>query len=274
MGPSVRPPERMFCRTIGIDYSGADTPITRTAKLQVYSAYGNDAPERVCIHPPRRGAKHWHRRGIAEWLVDELANSAIRTIVGIDHAFSFPIDYLRNHGLLGLDWEHFLGDFRDYWPTDDDNALVRKIKEGPARNHTGDPTWRRLTDERATGAKSPFQFGPQGSVAHSTHAGLPWLRHIRRGLETQVHFWPFDGWDIHDGKSVIAEVYPALWNRRFRSEGRSEDEHDAYSIAAWLSHADRNGWLHEYFHPNLDTAEKAQARQEGWILGALGYIDL
>ena len=208
-------------------------------------------------------------------MVNELRNRKPRTLIGIDHAFSFPIDYFNAHGLADQGWDAFLGDFREYWPTDDDNALVREIRNGAAQDHTGDPTWRRLTDEIATGTKSPFLFGVQGSVAHSTHAGLPWLRHIRRGLETQVHFWPFDGWDIPDDKSaVIAEVYPALWNRRFRSEGRSEDEHDAYSIAAWLSYADRNGWLNEYFHPNLDPAEKAQARQEGWILGALGYIDL
>jgi len=38
--------------------------------------------------------------------------------------------------------------------------------------------WRRLTEHRA-GAKSVFHFDVQGSVAKSTHAGLPWLRYIR-----------------------------------------------------------------------------------------------
>ena len=47
-----------------------------------------------------------------------------------------------------------------------------------------------------------------------------------------VHFWPFGGWDIPAGRSAIAEVYPALWSRDFPREGRTGDEHDAYSIAA------------------------------------------
>ena len=265
----------MFDRTIGIDYSGADTPIERTKKLQVYSADGNNLPERVPIHPPKRGAKHWHRRGIAEWLVDELAKSDVPTIVGIDHAFSFPINYFNQYHLQGRNWDNFLNDFRQYWPTHKDHAKVAEIRDGTGVNRTGDTTWKRLTDEIAAGAKSPFQFGVEGSVAHSTHAGIPWLRHIRRKLGNRVHFWPFDCWDIPNGKSVIAEVYPALWNRRFRNEnGRPEDEHDAYSIAAWLSYADQNGWLHDYFHPNLSPAEQVRARQEGWILGVLGYIDL
>jgi hypothetical protein len=35
-----------------------------------------------------------------------------------------------------------------------------------------DPWWRRLTEKRAGGAKSVFQFDVQGSVAKSTHAGI------------------------------------------------------------------------------------------------------
>jgi hypothetical protein len=32
----------------------------------------------------------------------------------------------------------------------------------------------------------------------------------------------------------VAEVYPALWSCGFAREGRTGDQHDAYSIAAWL----------------------------------------
>jgi hypothetical protein len=53
----------------------------------------------------------------------------------------------------------------------------------------GDARWRRLTEERAGGAKSVFHFDVQGSVAKSTHAGIPWLRFIRERLGD---FWPFD----------------------------------------------------------------------------------
>jgi len=79
--------------------------------------------------------------------------------------------------------------------------------------------------------------------------------------------WPFDGFDVPEGKSVIAEVYPALYKRRFPEDDRSSDEHDAWSIAAWLQEADRRGTLDRYFQPPLTLPERKQAELEGWILG-------
>lgn len=58
-----------------------------------------------------------------------------------------------------------------------------------------------------------FHFDVQGSVAKSTHSGLPWLLYLRRQLASNIHFWPFDGWEIPAGKSAIVEVYPTLWSR-------------------------------------------------------------
>ena len=60
------------------------------------------------------------------------------------------------------------------------------------------------------GAKSVFHFDVQGSVAKSTHSGIPWLRYIRDQLGKRVHFWPFDGWDVPAGHSAIAEAYQNL----------------------------------------------------------------
>ena len=128
------------------------------------------------------------------------------------------------------------------------------------------------TEERAGCAKSVFQFDAQGSVAKSTHAGIPWLRFIRQRLGQRVHFWPFDGWDIPAGRSAIAEVYPALWRRSFANEGRTGDQHDAYCIAAWLSRADRNGSLAAFLKPEVTSPEGTVAQVEGWILGVPGLI--
>lgn len=87
------------------------------------------------------------------------------------------------------------------------------------------------------------------------------------GLGRAFHFWPFDGWDIPAGRSAIAEVYPALWSRGFAPEDRTSDQHDAYSIAAWLSRADRDDSFAVSLKPNLTPPEKTLARVEGWILG-------
>jgi len=112
-----------------------------------------------------------------------------------------------------------------------------------------------------------FHFDVQGQVAKSTHAGIPWLRFIRQRLGDRVHFWPFDGWEIPEGRSAIVEVYPALWSRSFAPEERTGDQHDAYSIAAWLSSADRGGSLAGFLGPSLTSSERTVAQVEGWIFG-------
>ncbi len=78
---------RKFKRYIGIDYSGAQTPTASLKGLRVYLAEGDAAPGAVL--PPPSPRKYWTRRGIAEWLVERLAED-VATLVGIDHGFSLP----------------------------------------------------------------------------------------------------------------------------------------------------------------------------------------
>ena len=261
----------IFARTIGIDYSGAETPAAGLKGLRVYLAEGDGQP--VEVPPPPRPRKYWTRKGIAEWLVDCLAED-VPTLVGIDHGFSFPLRYFEMHHLKP-DWPTFLDDFQHHWPTDQDHTYVDFVRDGSVGNgaaRTGNSRWRRLTEERAGSAKSVFHFDVQGSVAKSTHAGIPWLRFIRQKLGARVHFWPFDGWDIPAGRSAIAEVYPALWSRGFARQDRTGDQHDAFSIAAWLSRADRDGTLAAFLMPDLTPPERTVAKVEGWILGVPGLI--
>jgi hypothetical protein len=260
-----------FTRTIGIDYSGAETPTASLKGLRVYLAEVGELP--VEVPPPPSPRKYWTRRGIAEWLVERLAEDT-PTLVGIDHGFSFPLRYFEVHRLLP-EWPAFLDDFHRHWPTDQDHTYVDFVRDGSVGNgaaRTGNARWRRLTEERAGGAKSVFHFDVQGQVAKSTHAGIPWLRFIRQRLGARVHFWPFDGWDIPAGRSAITEVYPALWSRGFAREDRTGDQHDAFSIAAWLSIADRDGRLAAVLNPGLTAAERSVAQVEGWILGVGGTI--
>ena len=120
---------------------------------------------------------------------------------------------------------------------------------------------------RTRRAKSVFHFNVQGSVAKSTHSGLPWLRYIRS--RTDAHFWPFDGWQIPAGRSAVAEVYPALWSKSFPQESRNSHQHDAYSIAAWLRRADMDGSLAAFLDLDLEPKERRIAEIEGWILGVV-----
>jgi hypothetical protein len=150
------------------------------------------------------------------------------------------------------------------------NTYVDFVRDGIVGNgaaRTGDPRWRRLTEIRVRAAKSVFRFDVQGQVAKSTHAGLPWLLHLRRHLGRQVHFWPFDGWQIPPGRSAVVEVYHALWKHGFPLNGRTTDQHDAYSVAAWLRQTDLDGRLQGFLSPSLTPSERRVAEVEGWILG-------
>ena len=259
-------PARKFDRYIGIDYSGAETPASSLKGLRVYMAYPDSPP--VEVLPPLSQRKYWTRRGIAEWLAQQLS-SGRPAIVGIDHGFSFPMAYFEANK-LPLDWAAFLDDFQRHWPTDE-NIYVGFVREGICGHgaaRCGDSKWRRLTERRCH-AKSVFLFDVQGSVAKSTHSGLPWLRYLRLALFGRVHFWPFDGWEMPSGKSVIFEAYPALWSKSFPTDNRNTHQHDAWSIAAWLRQADADASLDRFTEPVLTDRERRIADLEGWILGVM-----
>ena len=110
------------------------------------------------------------------------------------------------------------------------------------------------------------QFDVQGQVAKSTHAGIPWLHQIRSAVGKKVHFWPFDGWTVRQGKSVIAEVFPSMLRRRYPAEGRTVDQHDAYAIARWLRRRSLND---RYLDPAMTERDRKVAELEGWILGVM-----
>lgn len=251
---------------IGIDYSGAQTPTSRLAGLQVYAATIGH-PERISTPAaPQSKSWNWTRQEIAEWLIAQ-ARSGQRFIAGIDHGFSFPLSYFERHKLTS--WPQFLDDFVAHWPTHKPHNYVDFIRfraEGPP-DRIGDSAEFRLTEKWTSSAKSVFLFDVQGSVAKSTHTGLPWLLHIRKEVGDLVHFWPFDGWQVPDDTSVIAEVYPSIFRNRFPREARTADQQDAYAIARWLTEMDQQGFLGRYFDPPLSDDERQITNLEGWILG-------
>ncbi len=251
-----------FQRYIGIDYSGAETSESRLKALQVFEASTGGDPKKIST--PAAGAKNWSRLEVAQYCLKVLElNEPV--IIGIDHGFSFPLSYMKRYGLSR--WDVFLQDFMRHWPTAAPHTYVDFVRDNNSR--TGDSSELRLCEQWTATAKSVFQFDVQGSVAKSTHAGLPWLLWLRESpvLRGKVHFWPFDGFGVPASKSVIVEVYPALYKRRFPKQSRTADEHDAWSVAAWLQEADRRGILDSYFAPPLMLPERRRAELEGWILG-------
>ncbi|MCP4191360.1 MAG: hypothetical protein GY768_12115 [Planctomycetaceae bacterium] len=258
-----------FDHHIGIDYSGRETPVSRTSALQVYADFSGNTPRRIA--PPEtqgKARKNWCRKGIASWLLEQTRNDPT-FIVGIDHGFSFPLSYFERYQLNS--WPAFLDDFVHHWPTDEDHTKIDSIRAATPHQlaRTGSSRDLRLTEKWSSSAKSVFQFDVQGSVAKSTHAGLPWLRQLRHEAEATIHFWPFDGWTIPEGKSVVAEIYPSIFSKRYDKGERTPDQQDAYSVARWLAEADARSVLDRYFAPPLTPQERRFADLEGWILGIL-----
>lgn len=251
-----------FQRYLGIDYSGASTPEAALPGLRVYEAVGN-APARERL--PVGAGRYWSRRGLAAFL-EQYLRAEIPSVVGMDHAFSFPRRYFVEQGLTG-DWAEFLQDFHRVWPSDLPGVRVETLRRGAAGQlRGGNARWRRHCELRAR-AKSVFHFDVPGSVAKSTHAGLPWLAQLRMALGATVHWWPFDGWTPPPATHVVAECYPSLWSGRYSREGRSPDQQDAYAVAESLRLLDQQGELADYFHPVLSPEEARDAPFEGWILG-------
>lgn len=250
-----------FDLCVGIDYSGAATPDSRLPGLAVYAA-SDGLPEPR--HPPGAGpGKHWARREIADWLVERLASDQ-RVLVGIDHAFGFPASYLDRYGLGS--WDDFLVDFAREWPMDQPDATVKKVGAQPP-SRTGKPDEFRLTDRWTSSAKSVFHFDIPGAVAASSHTGIPFLLRIRERVGDSVHFWPFDGWELPEGKSAVVEVYPSILRKRYECPCEDEHERDACCATRWLRDVSDRGTLARYLDPPLTEEERATARREGWILG-------
>ena len=248
-----------FLRYLGIDYSGAKTAHSALPGLQVFEATPDRAAE-----PVEPQGRHWLRRELAQWLVEQLATGPA-TLVGIDHAFSFPVAYLERFHLRT--WDDFLEDFWQHWPTDTCGA-VEMVRTGNPRTGTR-ADGLRMTEKWTSSAKCVFQWDMQGSVAKSTHAGIPWLRDLRRHarLEKRVFFWPFDGFTPLPGRSLVAEVYPSILRHRYAAEGRTADAQDAYAVARWFRDTDRHGFMGRYLDVPLTEHSQGLAQREGWILG-------
>lgn len=259
---TFRHTDMLFEGYIGIDYSGAGTSETRLKGLQVYEAL--DSISSTKVNTTVANARNWTRSEIAKFCVDRLC-IGIPIIIGIDHAFSFPKSYMDRYKIMT--WDYFLDDFKKYWPADNRNVSVESLRRDNSRK--GAASELRLCERWTAGAKSVFRFDVQGQVAKSTHAGLPWLRSLRKHKEirSRVHFWPFDGFDVPHGMSVITEVYPSLFRRRYSMVDRTVDEQDAFATAKWLSEMDQYGNLKRYFSPPLTKEEAKLAHLEGWILG-------
>lgn len=251
----------LFHRYIGIDYSGASTPSKPLSGLQVFVADHRNEPRQQ--RDPE--SRNWSRSRLASWLRDLLLEDT-PTIVGIDHAFSYPLAAMDEPARRS--WDDFLAWFEEWWQTQEKTVLDCREANLERLQGYGKEEILRLAD-RWVPTAMPVCGGWEANgpnVFYSTHAGIPWLRWLRREAAGRVHFWPFDGFAVLAGKSVVAEVYPRVFRRRYPTR-LTGDERDAWLVCQWLKDRDEKGLLAPYFQPPLDEEEARRARIEGWILG-------
>lgn len=257
----------LFDVYIGIDYSGRDKPDKPLASIQVCLSASKSGPH--FVENPFGKTKNWSRTDLARWLDQTLEESA-PTVVGIDHAFSFPQSYFVEKRLRS--WDAFLRHFERTWATRTKWVRDAMPNPKPYRNRE-----LRLTEKWTSSAKSVFQLDGIGAVGKSTHAGLPWLLDLRKKFQGRVHFWPFDGLFGWEGKSVVAEVYPSIFRKRYREDIQkkfkevklSTDMQDAAAVCWWLKDFDQRDLLSHYFDPPLTEKDQKCVIREGWILGII-----
>jgi hypothetical protein len=252
-----------FISYIGIDYSGAKTTVLRLKGLRVFKATPENEPAKITSISGED--RNWNRKEVAHWCLEQLKSGG-PIIIGIDHGFSFPMSYMERYQIKN--WGQFLKDFQQHWPTDQDHGSVEALRHGNPR--TGAHTEFRLTESWTASAQSVFKLDGAGTVGKSTHCGIPWLRYIRRNTDpnNRPHFWPFDGFEIPQNKSVIVEIFPSIFRKRYpKKENHTADDHDAMCVAKWLKDMDSRGLLSTYFNPPLTDKEREIANLEGWILG-------
>ena len=256
-----------FISTVGIHYAGAETSGSRLKALTVYRTDDHGKPEKLITTDAYPfGPQNWSRKSIAEWLIEQ--TTAAPVLVGIGHCFSLPKVWFDLQTLP--DWSEMLRHFPLWWPTHKNIYIDSLWEKDTAPPPGGRPEQLRITETRMSGARGIFRFAGHGAMGQISWAGIPWLAYIREKVGDKVHFWPFDGWTPPEDKSVIAEVSPFMFSRQYPKEGRTPQEHDAFSVACWLSDMNSSDRLEAYFHPHLTNEERRTAETtEGWVLGVM-----
>lgn len=251
-----------FDKYIGIDYSGAGTCDSPQGGLKIFQAEKGQEPLAVLRETGSEKYRNWSRKSLTQWLRDTIMAEG-NAVIGIDHCFSLPEDYFTKFGLQ--DWNALLNFLSEKWPCHLPGVKVEEFRPEIESSCAGKRF--RRTELWTSGAKSIFSLNVNGQVGKSSFSGLPWLKWLRDSCGDRIHFWPFDGFAVPEGKTVIAEVYPSILSRRYEFFGDNPHERDAFSIAKWLQDMDEKGFLGRYFHPPLTEKEAGEARKEGWILG-------
>ena len=287
----------LFDTHIVVDWSARSKPgPVKGAPDSIWWAVARDG----VVDEPQTYARTRHDAitGLAELVATE-RKAGRRVLVGFDFPFGYPKGVARDltgHANALALWQWLADRIKDDERNHNNRfAIATEINriypgEGPCwgrpekwdypevSTHANDrehPPPRRITERHATGAKTVWQLHYSGSVGSQTLLGLPALQQLRnaRALRGQVAVWPFEGGlALPDKPIVFAEVYPSLLRDAVKTQMRKGEVVDCAQVrvnARAFATLDAAGGLTPLFggSPRLESEQREQVEEEGWILG-------
>jgi len=236
---------------IAIDWSGA-----RKARGIAVARCRDDAGRPEIVVPPD-GRRVWSRSAVLSFLSGLARATSTRCLVGIDCAFSLPVD--RSTEAIWAD----LDDGPALWARvdsvasqPDDDLYGGPFASDPryssafwshGRMTPGDGPARRVTERACADQgwgrpESPLKLIGAKQVGKGGLAGMRVLHHLRSEGKAAVSIWPFDDYGER-ARMVVAEIYPRLM-LNLAGHGRTKVRHENDLIACFTAMGCRPGRGH------------------------------
>lgn len=291
---------RNFDQFIGIDWSGAKTPIVNKAISVSITEQGTT--------PPRLINGPWSRQKIADWIIG-LSKTHRRILIGVDCNFGYATPIIQKQ--FGAQATH-----KDLWL-----GVERVCKSTPnffAQAFWSDPQYapyfwvsgkrregfdmpKRQTEVLCATAgfgkpESPFKLIGAKQVGKGGLSGMLMAQYLKQALGDAIAFWPFEMDLAHKANIVVTEIYPRQFLMR-SGHGLTKIRHledlnqtlaflntDPYAANASLSDHDTDSLASaaglRYLCGNKDNMPKGVSHPpimsynaqhlEGWIFGVTG----
>lgn len=287
-----------FDRFIGIDWSGAKSPIfTKSISVAECSNIGT----------PKLLNQKWSRQGVADY-IESLLEKNERILIGIDCNFGYASDILERQIGVGKNAFDLWAEVEKYY-TGIPNFFAGQFwvnkKYAPyfwtgGKMPDGFQMPQRLTEIKCRdngfgNPESPFKMIGAKQVGKGGLSGMRMAHYLKQRHGHKIAIWPFDNIEIcNQATIVITEIYPRQFIKRaqfgqkkirnsddlntilfrlnsaaFLEDFHSDHDSDAIISAAGLRHlcGDKNELPTTLSHPHEN---QLRLQQEGWIFG-VGY---
>jgi len=265
---------RNFDQFIGIDWSGAKTPVFNKA-ISVSLAYQGSAPPSLVAGP-------WSRQKVADWIIN-LSKNQKRILIGVDCNFGYAATTIQKQ--FGTQATH-----KDLWDTvesachNEPNFFAQKFWANLAyapdfwvsgKMRDGFEMPRRQTEiicyESGFGKpESPFKLIGAKQVGKGGLSGMRMAHYLKKMLGHKIAFWPFEMELVNKANIVVTEIYP----RQFlmRSGHGMTKIRDLADLNQTLRFLDAKPYSNATLLSDHDTDSLASAAGLRYLCGSLENI--